>query len=111
MCRWLAYSGSPVNLEELLYKPANSLVMQSKHSRLGATTTNGAQAIYQVLVLIPLGGLLVVVLRNVIGFPTFGTFMPILIALAFRETQLLWGIVLFTFIVGRASRSGGSSSA
>lgn len=41
MCRWLAYSGSPVNLEELLFKPANSLVMQSKHSKLGVETTNG----------------------------------------------------------------------
>ena len=57
------------------------------------------QAVYQVLVLIPIGALLVVVLRNVVGFATFGTFMPILVALAFRETQLLWGIVLFTFIV------------
>ncbi len=41
MCRWLAYSGSPVNLEELLFEPANSLVIQSKHSRLGVETTNG----------------------------------------------------------------------
>jgi predicted glutamine amidotransferase len=41
MCRWLAYSGSPVRLDDLLFKPANSLVMQSKHSRLGAETTNG----------------------------------------------------------------------
>jgi len=41
MCRWLAYSGSPVNLDELIYKPQNSLVVQSKHSRLGAETTNG----------------------------------------------------------------------
>ena len=41
MCRWLAYSGSPVLLEELLVKPAHSLIDQSKHSRLGATTTNG----------------------------------------------------------------------
>jgi len=41
MCRWLAYSGAPVNLEELLFKPENSLVVQSKHSKLGATTTNG----------------------------------------------------------------------
>ena len=41
MCRWLAYSGAPVNLEELLFKPSNSLVVQSKHSTLGATTTNG----------------------------------------------------------------------
>ena len=41
MCRWLAYSGSPVNLQDLLYKPERSLVMQSKHSRLGAETMNG----------------------------------------------------------------------
>ncbi|WP_235181059.1 class II glutamine amidotransferase [Nesterenkonia sp. AN1] len=41
MCRWLAYSGSPVRLDDLLYKPANSLVMQSKHSRMGVETTNG----------------------------------------------------------------------
>jgi glutamine amidotransferase len=41
MCRWLAYSGSPVQLEELLYKPENSLVVQSKHAQLGAETTNG----------------------------------------------------------------------
>src|SRR4029450_11850533 len=41
MCRWLAYSGTPVLLEELLYKPAHSLIDQSLHSRLGAETTNG----------------------------------------------------------------------
>ncbi len=41
MCRWLAYSGSPVLLEDLLYKPEHSLVVQSLHSRLGAETTNG----------------------------------------------------------------------
>jgi glutamine amidotransferase len=41
MCRWLAYSGEPVSLEDLLFVPANSLVMQSKHSKMGATTLNG----------------------------------------------------------------------
>ena len=41
MCRWLAYSGSPVLVEDLLYKPANSLIVQSQHSRMGATTVNG----------------------------------------------------------------------
>ena len=41
MCRWLAYSGAPVLLEDLLYKPQNSLVVQSLHSQLGAETTNG----------------------------------------------------------------------
>ena len=41
MCRWLAYSGSSVLLEELLYKPKHSLIDQSLHSQLGAETTNG----------------------------------------------------------------------
>ncbi len=41
MCRWLAYSGTPILLEELLVKRDRSLIDQSLHSRLGATTTNG----------------------------------------------------------------------
>jgi glutamine amidotransferase len=41
MCRWLAYSGSPVLIDDLLFKPEHSLIDQSLHSRLGATTTNG----------------------------------------------------------------------
>src|SRR5215218_3487661 len=41
MCRWLAYSGSPILLKEALYAPGNSLINQSLHSRLGAETTNG----------------------------------------------------------------------
>ncbi|MET8153318.1 class II glutamine amidotransferase [Actinoplanes sp. NPDC049668] len=41
MCRWLAYSGSPILLEELLYKPQYSLINQSLHSRLGVEPTNG----------------------------------------------------------------------
>jgi predicted glutamine amidotransferase len=41
MCRWLAYSGSPIGLDDLLYRPEHSLIDQSLHSRLGAETTNG----------------------------------------------------------------------
>ena len=41
MCRWLAYSGSPILLKEVLYGGTNSLVDQSLHSRLGAEPTNG----------------------------------------------------------------------
>lgn len=57
------------------------------------------QNVYATLLTVPLGAFLVVLLRNVIGFATFGTFMPVLIALAFRETELLWGIVLFSTVV------------
>jgi glutamine amidotransferase len=41
MCRWLAYSGTPIRLDELLIKRERSLIDQSLHARLGATTTNG----------------------------------------------------------------------
>jgi predicted glutamine amidotransferase len=41
MCRWLAYSGSPISIEALLYTPVHSLIDQSLHSDLGAETTNG----------------------------------------------------------------------
>jgi predicted glutamine amidotransferase len=41
MCRWLAYSGSPLLLKDVLYGGPNSLVDQSLHSRLGAEPTNG----------------------------------------------------------------------
>jgi predicted glutamine amidotransferase len=41
MCRWMAYSGDPITAEELLFKPVHSIIDQSLHSRLGATTTNG----------------------------------------------------------------------
>jgi hypothetical protein len=57
------------------------------------------QNLYRILLLVPLGALLIVLLRNVIGVQTFGTFMPVLIALSFRETQLVSGLVLFTVIV------------
>lgn len=41
MCRWLAYSGTPLLLDDLLYKPAHSLIDQSLHANLGVETTNG----------------------------------------------------------------------
>ena len=57
------------------------------------------QAVYRVLLLIPIGAFLLVILRNFVGIKTSGTFMPVLIALAFRETGLLSGIALFSIVV------------
>ncbi len=58
------------------------------------------QSVYRVIMMIPIGAFIVALLRNVIGFRTFGTFMPVLIALAFRETQLAWGVAFFIILVG-----------
>lgn len=41
MCRWIAYIGAPVFLEELILKPEYSLIDQSLASKRGAETTNG----------------------------------------------------------------------
>ncbi|MCP3759257.1 class II glutamine amidotransferase [Streptomyces sp. TBY4] len=41
MCRWLAYSGSPMLLDAVLYRPEHSLINQSLHARMGVETTNG----------------------------------------------------------------------
>jgi glutamine amidotransferase len=37
----MAYSGDPISAAELLFKPAHSIIDQSLHSTMGATTTNG----------------------------------------------------------------------
>lgn len=57
------------------------------------------QETYKILLTVPIGTFIILLLRNFIGLSTFGTFMPVLIALAFRETHVFWGITLFTFIV------------
>lgn len=56
------------------------------------------QKTFQIMVVIPIGVLVILILRNLGGLQTLGTFTPVLIALAFRETQLGFGIVLFTVI-------------
>ena len=56
------------------------------------------QQTFMVMVMIPIGVLVILILRNLVGLQTLGTFTPVLIALAFRETQLGFGIVLFTII-------------
>lgn len=58
-----------------------------------------AQEVYRVLLMVPIGAFIMLLLRNLVGVKTYGTFMPVLIALAFRETQLLAGIVLFAVVI------------
>lgn len=57
------------------------------------------QETYKVLLMIPIGAFIILLLRNFVGLKTFGTFMPVLIALAFRETHVILGIILFTLII------------
>ena len=58
------------------------------------------QGVFKGLMLIPVAALVVVIMRILVGLKTSGTFMPILIALAFLQTQLLTGMALFVTLVG-----------
>jgi len=65
------------------------------------------QGTFRILLLVPIGALIISVLRNMVGLPTFGIFMPLLIALAFRNTGTLYGVSIFcgVLLVGFAVRS------
>jgi hypothetical protein len=57
------------------------------------------QRVFQVLVLIPIGALVISILHQMVGLRTFGTFTPILISLAFRQTGIFFGLPLFVLVV------------
>jgi len=57
-----------------------------------------AQHTFRIIIMIPLGVLLILGLRNLIGLETLGTFTPVLVALAFRQTDVVWGVVLFVVV-------------
>ena len=57
------------------------------------------QGVFKGLLLIPVAALVVVVMRLLVGIKTSGTFMPVLIALAFLQTTLLPGLSLFLILV------------
>lgn len=58
------------------------------------------RSVFRYLVLIPIGAFVVVLLRNLVGVPTLGTFMPVLIALALLEIDPVWhGLVMFSVLV------------
>jgi predicted glutamine amidotransferase len=41
MCRWMAWYGQPLIVEDLLFRPEHGLIEQSLHARMGVETTNG----------------------------------------------------------------------
>jgi hypothetical protein len=47
-----------------------------------------------------LGAFVVVVMRNLVGMATLGTFMPVLLALAFLQIPLERGLVMFGVLIG-----------
>ena len=57
------------------------------------------QAVLRVLLLVPLGSLVVALFRNLVGIKTYGTFMPVLIALALRGFPLHLGLGLVAAVI------------
>ncbi len=53
------------------------------------------RSVFRYIVLIPIGVLIVVIFRNFIGIVTLGTFMPVLLALAFLEIPIILALVMF----------------
>lgn len=51
------------------------------------------------LMIFPLGILLVVLLRNVIGISTMGTFTPMLVAMSLIKTGFIYGVICFSLII------------
>jgi len=52
------------------------------------------QSALRALLLFPLGALVLALLRNVVGFQTYGTFMPVLVAFALRQVNLGVGLAM-----------------
>ncbi|MDI9245068.1 inactive transglutaminase family protein [Marinobacter sp. CHS3-4] len=57
------------------------------------------QGMFRMLLLLPLGAMIVAFMRIVVGIRTSGTFMPILIAVAFVQTTLVPGLIAFVSVV------------
>ena len=57
------------------------------------------QGMFKLILLLPVGALVVVIMRLLVGIRTSGTFMPILIALTFLQTELVPGIISLVLVV------------
>jgi hypothetical protein len=57
------------------------------------------QRFVKLLLLVPLAALLVVLFRQVFRGETVGTFLPVILALSFRSTDLVPGLVMLTAVV------------
>jgi transglutaminase-like putative cysteine protease len=60
----------------------------------------GEQQVVRFLLLLPLAALIVSIFRTLIGLPTFGTFAPALMGMAFLDLKVLpWGMLIFFVVV------------
>lgn len=80
--------------EELSGSALNSYKMWSAFERAGIPL-----GLIKIILLLPLGAMVVAICRNVIGFKTFGVFLPALIAVSIGYTGLVWGLFAFVLVI------------
>ncbi|MEM7076991.1 MAG: inactive transglutaminase family protein [Pseudomonadota bacterium] len=98
----LGGSNSRVSFSMLSQSRSSLLLAQDRAGDLALSLYNlpiAEQGMFQLIMLLPVGAFVVVLLRVLIGIRTSGTFMPVLIALAFLQTDLLPGLVSFIIVV------------
>lgn len=76
--------------------PASTFLAPLSLYRLPVAT----QRVLRLLLVIPCAALMLAFFRNVVGIHTFGTFLPVLLALALRESDLVAGLVMLSSVVG-----------
>ena len=76
--------------------PPNRVLRAISLYRLPVAT----QSALRLLLALPLGALIVAIFRNLIGVPTFGTFMPVLIAFALRNVPIYVGLAMVVGVIG-----------
>ena len=91
------------SLQERLRPEEMALLMEPENPILAALSLYklpvGTQSALRALLLFPLGAFLVALFRNVIGVPTYGTFMPLLVAFSLRGYPLMPGLALVAFVL------------
>lgn len=90
------------NFSGLAAHPLNIMNAWSLFSQSGLSLD-----LLRIILMIPVGAVVTIIFRNVIGIRTFGTFLPALIASAFRGSGLFWGLITFSgiILIGAAIRT------
>lgn len=75
----------------------NSLDTSFKYSMFNLPVRE--QNMLKIITVFPLAILSIVILRNIVGIKTLGTFTPMLIAMSFIQTGLINGLLAFIFLI------------
>ncbi len=95
-------SNSRVTFSMIRQTRSSTMLAQERADDLALSLYNlpiAEQGMFQLIMLLPVGAFVVALLRILVGIRTSGTFMPVLIALAFLQTELVPGLLSFVIVV------------